>query len=99
MGDVVSAPNTVNVNSTDLSVLVGRFNAALASAKKSATDTVLHLCDAGDALIAAKERVGHGNWRSWLKRECDHSKAQAERFVRLAKHRNELMQTPHARGI
>src|SRR5262245_22663359 len=46
--------------------------------------------DAGDALIAAKAAVGHGRWLPWLKKECDLSSRQAERYMTLARGRKTL---------
>ena len=87
--DVTLHPTTVNANSTDLTTLAGRVHAALASAGHATTNLIGHLCDAGDALIAAKDARPKG-WLKWLERECNMSADKAERYMCLARHRHEL---------
>ena len=69
--------------------MAGRVHAALASAGHATTNLISHLCDAGDALIAAKDARPKG-WLKWLERECNMSADKAERYMCLARHRHEL---------
>ena len=49
-----------------------------------------HAVEAGMALLAAKERVGHGDWLRWLQRSCDIEKRTAQRYMQIAGARDEL---------
>jgi hypothetical protein len=73
----------------DLAGLAGTVRTALANATRAGAVMLDHFLTAGDALIAAKRRAGHGHWRSWL-RECDLSEDAAERYMRLARGRAHL---------
>jgi hypothetical protein len=44
----------------------------------------------GDALKMAKAAVGHGNWLIWLAAETPLSERSAERYARLATHREHI---------
>jgi hypothetical protein len=45
---------------------------------------------AGDALIAAKEAVGHGNWLEWLRANFDASADTAENYMKVARNWDRL---------
>jgi Protein of unknown function (DUF3102) len=47
----------------------------------------MHACSAGELLIQAKAKAGHGKWLSWLQDECELSVRTASLYMRLAKHR------------
>jgi hypothetical protein len=49
---------------------------------------------AGDALIAAKRGLGHGQWLSWLKKHCDLPERRAQRYMEIAAARDTLMSNP-----
>jgi DUF3102 family protein len=40
--------------------------------------------DAGDALIAAQQRLPHGSWLPWLKNHCDLGERTAQLYMQLA---------------
>jgi hypothetical protein len=48
-----------------------------------------HALAVGNALIRAKEQIQHGEWLPWLK-SFDLSPDTAERYMKLARHRDEL---------
>jgi hypothetical protein len=51
---------------------------------------------AGEKLLHAKRMVAHGAWLPWLKANCRISEAEAQRYMRCAKHRTEIEgQIPH----
>jgi Protein of unknown function (DUF3102) len=59
-------------------------------ARAAAAQTFLeHALAVGDALVRAKKQVQHGEWLPWLK-SCDLSEDTAERYMKLARHRDEL---------
>lgn len=47
--------------------------------------SLLHAQRAGHFLIAAKSRVGHGKWSSWLDRHVAISERSAQVYMRIAK--------------
>jgi hypothetical protein len=57
---------------------------------------VEHALTAGDALLRAKAKVGHGNWLRYLKDKCDLGEDRAERYMRLA-HGREVLTANSAR--
>lgn len=60
--------------------------AAFANAEmRNATGAALyHVCRAGCFLLAAKDRVPHGGWLSWLAANWEHSQQQANRYMEIA---------------
>lgn len=53
-------------------------------------DGVRRAMDAGDALLAAKERVDEGGWVRWVNDNYHHSKFHASRYMRLAFYRDHV---------
>jgi hypothetical protein len=49
-----------------------------------------HYAKAGEMLNEAKGQVGHGGWTKWLSKNFDLSDRQAQRYMRMARHRNEI---------
>ena len=47
----------------------------------------MHASAAGELLIQAKAKAGHGKWLSWLRDECEISVRTASLYMRLAKNR------------
>ena len=55
------------------------------------SDTALNSAmAAGDALHAAKKKLGHGKWLPWLEKHCGLSECEAQRYMRLAKNREKI---------
>jgi hypothetical protein len=75
----------------DLHALAQTIRTADQGVSHAATNLIEHALAAGDALIAAKAKVGHGGWLKYLKNECDLSEDRAERYVRIARGREVLM--------
>jgi Protein of unknown function (DUF3102) len=78
----------VPVNNLDQ--LAGAIRDAHVAVGHAARNVLEHAMAAGDALHAAKKQVKHGQWLAWLKRQCDLSDRQAERYMTLAAARQEL---------
>ena len=68
----------------ELAATIRTANQGVANA---ATNLIEHALAAGDALLAAKQKIPHGRWLAWLKRECDLSDDRAERYMRVARGR------------
>jgi hypothetical protein len=73
--------------SSNLAVLAGVVRAGLAASAHALNGALAHGLDVGDALLKAKELVGHGGWLRWLAAECGLSSRTAEIYMRLAQHR------------
>jgi len=86
---VVSQPNLAALAAT-----IRKNHESVARAAEhialNCSNMIAFALDAGDALIAAKAAVGHGRWLPWLKKECDLSSRQAERYMTLARGRKTL---------
>jgi hypothetical protein len=85
----------VAINRQDnLIALAATVRTAHAGAMLATTNLIEHMLAAGDALIAAKAAVGHGNWLSWLREECDLSERQALKYMTIARGRAVLEANP-----
>ena len=73
----------------DLDALAKEVSKHLQASAAAAQNFLEHAIAAGDALIRAKAQVKHGDWLKWLK-SCDLSADTAERYMKLARHRDEL---------
>jgi hypothetical protein len=49
-----------------------------------------HAIQVGALLIQAKESVGHGQFYPWLDQNCGLKKRQAQRYMKVAKHRDQF---------
>jgi len=78
----------------NLIALAATVRTAHAGAMRATTNLIEHMLAAGDALIAAKAAVGHGNWLSWLREECDLSERQAQKYMTIARGRAVLEANP-----
>jgi hypothetical protein len=66
------------------------IRAAHTGVEHAAHNFLEHAMGAGDALIQAKKQVGHGGWLKWLRDRCNLSEDTAERYMLLARHRQQL---------
>ena len=71
----------------DLDALAKEVSKHLQASAAAAQNFLEHAIAAGDALIRAKAQVKHGDWLKWLK-SCDLSADTAERYMKLARHRD-----------
>jgi hypothetical protein len=55
-----------------------------------------HAMNAGDLLVEAKDRVGHGRWADWLRKCGGLSQRTATNYIALAKARFEIEANRHA---
>ena len=89
-GKDIALPLGVATPAPDLAGLAGTVRTALANAARAGATMLGHFLTVGDALIAAKDRVDHGHWRTWLEQECDLSERTALRYMQLARGRAHL---------
>jgi hypothetical protein len=78
----------------DLVVLATAVRTAHAAVAISARHVFEHAMAAGDALLAAKAALPHGQWRQWLDRHCRLSERHAQRYMLLARKRAILETNP-----
>jgi hypothetical protein len=86
MPDDLSRSNSL----VDLAARIQVEHMAVADALK---DSVRHAIAAGEMLIEAKAKVGHGQWLPWLA-SCGVSERNAQRYMRLARHRDVIEANP-----
>jgi hypothetical protein len=80
---------------TDLANKIKDAHQSILNAPKN---VVVRAIMAGEALSAAKEIVGHGNWLKWLQENCAMSDKTAERYMNLAKSKSKLLAAFNERG-
>ena len=76
--------NPMPVTETKLDLLAARANEAHGRTVASLRKAIHHAKEAGDALRAAKLRVGHFNWLTWLKANFDASAETARVYMRIS---------------
>jgi hypothetical protein len=89
MPDII--PLVAKQSLDNLASIVRAEHAAVGHA---AGDMLAHAIAAGDALLAAKVQVAHGEWRSWLRHHCCLSERTAQVYKRLAEGRAEIETNP-----
>jgi hypothetical protein len=80
----------VNDSSVVLDDLAGRIREAHADVQGAAAYALDRAMAAGDLLIEAKSKVGHGGWLPWLEDACAIPERTAQAYMRLARNREEL---------
>lgn len=70
--------------------LATAIDAAHAKVEAAARSGLAHAREAGERLIEAKRRIGHGGWLAWLAANCKVSERTAQRYMQVAEHWHEL---------
>ena len=84
----------------DLDALAHTIRIADLGVDRAVANMVEHALTAGDALIQAKAKAGHGNWLRYLKEQCDLSEDKAERYMRVARDRDVVeANSAHVRNL
>jgi hypothetical protein len=73
-----------------LADLAARIRAEHAAYGDAARKGVEHAMTAGDLLLLAKARLGHGQWLPWLTKHCSLSERSAQLYMRLARNRAQI---------
>jgi hypothetical protein len=76
--------------SNRLGDLAARIAAEHEAAGAATRKTLQHAITAGELLIEAKDRVGHGRWENWLKKTCNVPPRSATNYMKLAEGREIL---------
>jgi DUF3102 family protein len=64
--------------------LAERINAEHGKAERALRSGVEHAARAGELLLKAKEKIGHGGWLGWLKDNVAFSERLAQAYMQLA---------------
>lgn len=83
----------------DVESLAVIANAAAEEVESSARKTVEHAERCGRALLAAKEKVPHGQWTAWLGANFDYSQPNASRYMAIASNYSRVNNLPNAGSI
>jgi hypothetical protein len=68
----------------DLAALAAAANAAHVAGQAASRKSLEHFRAAGEALIKAKKRCGHGNWLAWLEANVEFDRRTASSYTRIA---------------
>ena len=85
--------------SNRLAVLAHEINTAHTNAQQHAQKSVESAISAGEALLEAKEQLKHGEWLPWLRDNCKVSERSARVYIRLAKHKDEVLKSADAADL
>lgn len=80
-GSVSAEPNGATAH------LVRKIKGELKECEKHSRLAVEHMLRLGDLLVQAKKTLGHGEFYPWLKQKCDLGQRQAQRYMKVARHR------------
>lgn len=83
----------------DVESLAVIANEAAEEVESSARKTVEHAERCGRALLAAKEKVPHGQWASWLGANFDYSDRHAQRYMSIASNTTRVADLKNAGSI
>lgn len=70
--------------------LASKINDEYAAFNRTAAEAMHHAIACGAYLIAAKEKVGHGEWKKWVEKHLNCSYANATKYMKAARHRDLL---------
>jgi hypothetical protein len=76
--------------SNSLADLAARIVVEHQAVSTALKDSVRHAITAGELLVEAKDKVGHGNWLPWLRDHCTISERTAQLYMRCAKNREAI---------
>jgi hypothetical protein len=83
VNDLLNPPAIVRP-AEDLATLAAQINREHAAGEEAARRGLEHFRRAGEALLKAKEKCGHGKWLPWLKANVKVSQQTASAYMRLA---------------
>jgi hypothetical protein len=79
--------------SNRLPILATEINARHNEAHEAAQTTMGHAIACGRLLLEAQESLGHGKWLPWIGENLSFGARQAQKYMRLARHADELPNT------
>lgn len=91
--------NVIKFEALEVEVLIGIANESAELVESSARKTVEHAERCGRALIAAKDKVPHGEWSSWLGQNFDYSQEHARRYMTIASNSTRVLNLKDATSI
>jgi hypothetical protein len=91
--------NVIKFEALEVEVLIGIANESAELVESSARKTVEHAERCGRALLAAKDKVPHGEWSSWLGQNFDYSQEHARRYMTIASNSTRVLNLKDATSI
>ena len=88
MSEIVGLDETRSIDA-----LAARINEEHRACEQAVISAVEHAIRAGEMLLEAKERAGHGNWGDWLRENFEGSERHAQRYMHIARRKDELNPT------
>src|SRR5262245_59683456 len=85
-----SKPATNAQASCDLTGIAARINAAHERAYASARTAIEHAVECGLLLREALKTIDHSGWLPWIEQNLDFGPRQAQKYLRVADHADEL---------
>ena len=90
---MTTAVTTTNTTDLSLDGLATRINEAHRECESAARSAVDQAVRAGELLIEAKGKVGHGSWLQWMGDNCECSARTAQRYMTVARNRDLIAKT------
>ena len=78
------------MSSNRLPILIGEIEHEHQAAIGSARSAIEHAVRCGQLLIEAKASIGHGGWLPWVKANLTFGDRQAQKYMRLADHSDQI---------
>jgi len=88
--------DAAEASTENTAALAETANAEHEAAEEAAGRAIEHARRAGEALLAAKERIPHGSWGAWLTDHFQGSERTAQAYMRVAKRWEQLHGNPQA---
>jgi hypothetical protein len=85
MSTAIAKTTKADIASNSLSDLAARIREEHAAAGTALRASVRHAIAAGELLIEAKSKAGHGQWLCWLTDDCDIPERTAQAYMRMAR--------------
>ena len=90
---------TASYEVMDLDDLMAAINREHCGTIRAAKTTLDHAMRCGDLLAAAKAKVPHGGWGSWIVENTDFTTRTASNYMKLASNRKSISEMDHGGGV
>jgi hypothetical protein len=91
--------NVIKFEALEVEVLIGIANESAELVESSARKAVEHAERCGRALLAAKAKVPHGKWLTWLGANWDYSQPTASRYMSIASNYSSMTNLKEAKDV
>jgi hypothetical protein len=91
--------NVIKFEALEVEVLIGIANESAELVEASARKAVEHAERCGRALLAAKEKVAHGQWLGWIGANFNYTRQHAHRYMTIASNVTRVLPLKDATSI